>query len=96
MPGPSQLECMRLKVVLRTEAEVRAALRGQGFSPARTAQLLAVSTYFGSLPDSGEASTHTTDLETLNAHWNADEAQKLQSQFKDGGAPTWFLRSTLH
>ena len=27
-----------------------------------------VSTYFGSLPDSGEASTHTTDLETPNAH----------------------------
>ena len=32
-----------------------------------------VSTYFGSLPDSGEASTHTTDLETLNAHWNAQQ-----------------------
>ena len=32
-----------------------------------------VSTYFGSLPDSGEASTHTTDLETLNAHWHAQQ-----------------------
>ena len=32
-----------------------------------------VSTYFGSLPDSGEASTHTTDLEKLNAHWNAQQ-----------------------
>ena len=32
-----------------------------------------VSTYCGSLPDSGEASTHTTDLETLNAHCNAQQ-----------------------
>ena len=41
MPGPAQLECMRLKVLLRNKAEVRAALRSKGFSAARTAQLLA-------------------------------------------------------
>ena len=41
MPGPAQLECMRLKVLLRNKEEVRAALRAKGFSASRAAQLLA-------------------------------------------------------
>jgi len=34
------MECLRLKVVCGTVAEVRQALRQKGFSPARIAQLL--------------------------------------------------------
>ena len=41
MPGPAQLECMKLKVLLRNKEEVRAALRSKGFSASRAAQLLA-------------------------------------------------------
>ena len=40
MPGPSQMECLRLKVVLRSNVEIREALRNKGFSAARISQLL--------------------------------------------------------
>ena len=41
MPGPSQLECLRLKVVLGSDLEVRQALRTKGFRAARISQLMA-------------------------------------------------------
>jgi hypothetical protein len=40
MPGPSQREVLRLKVVLGTDVEVRQALRRKGFRPARISQLM--------------------------------------------------------
>ena len=39
MPGPAQLEVLRLKVVLATEADVRQALRSKGFTRTRVSQL---------------------------------------------------------
>ena len=39
MPGPAQLEVLRLKVVLATEADVHQALRSKGFTRTRVSQL---------------------------------------------------------
>ena len=41
MPGPAQLEVCRLKVVKANEAEVRQALRRQGYTRTRVSQLWA-------------------------------------------------------